>query len=190
MLPARCNILTFATGSIDLGPSEMDNMTVQVIRTLDTILTNQDPSTRSTMLADIEHYFISLWPVEIPSQPSDMPSNSSISEHTLPAIIIALHLDTYLPELVITPSILPTEGSLITQLKYHLNLSAIHSLWYPVPGALLWCLVVGVEASQSTSLHPWFVANLMRAVTALGFIDGEGVKSCMQQLMRRGVGHI
>jgi len=192
MHPVRCNILTFTTGVIDQDAYALDRTTSQVVHNLEKLLTNHDTSTSSTLWPDMEHCIISRYLPEGECSSSGKASQCAISEAMFVAMHLALHLDSSVSELLPTSfhftasSLTNTTASLTTQLKNTLNLSALSSLWYPIPGALLWCLVVGVETSQRTPEHPWFVANLLRAVTALAFVDWDGVKSCMEQLVTRG----
>jgi len=183
MSPNRCNILTFGTNVINLDADGSGGTTQQVSESLEYILTSYKTSTPSTVSAGVENYIISPQPADTPNPSS---AQTSISEHTIPAIYLAIHLDSSLPGVLTTSYSSSNLTPLIKKLKYHLNLSPLNNLWQPIPGALIWCLLVGVEASQGMPEYPWFVANLMKAVTALTFVDWEGVKSCMQQLVNRG----
>ncbi|KAH8807893.1 hypothetical protein F5884DRAFT_348749 [Xylogone sp. PMI_703] len=68
---------------------------------------------------------------------------------------------------------------LVEQLKTHLNESFIESFWSPFPGALLFCLVIGLRTSKNTRYRPWFMANLIRVTTGLAFETWEGLKECL-----------
>jgi hypothetical protein len=62
--------------------------------------------------------------------------------------------------------------------------------WSLLPGALLWCLLVGVDGTYGNSmLYPWFVSQLHRLWLPLGSTQWRGLQislSCFGWLLRRG----
>jgi hypothetical protein len=64
------------------------------------------------------------------------------------------------------------------------------SSWMPLPGALMWCLLVGIDGSFGDSvLYPWFVSQLHRLWLPLGATRWQELQrslSCFGWLLRCG----
>lgn len=62
--------------------------------------------------------------------------------------------------------------------------------WLPVPGALLWCLLVGLNYSRGDQvLYPWFAAQLLRSWTPVGFYRWDRLQQALdwfRWLLRHG----
>lgn len=187
--PLQVDILTCSHKGIDLKACGLDGITIEIGHDLNQILSNHNAATSLATLTGMKEKIIYLLPAEDTLISCGRPGYSFNIEHFLWSLLLTLHLDPSFPHFPTVLPAFPTSTPLINQLKYHLNLTCLISLWHPIPGALLWCLVVGVEISEGTPEHSWFVANLMRTVTALALVNWNGVRSCMNQLMDRGTFH-
>jgi hypothetical protein len=101
-------------------------------------------------------------------------------DHVLASLLLAMLLNS---------SSLDSNSTLkcIERLKNHLNETSIQSFWHPFPGALIFCLIVGMATSKNTLYRPWFVANLMRVTTGLAFENWEGLKQCLYCFSELGI---
>lgn len=77
--------------------------------------------------------------------------------------------------------------SLVEQLKYHLNEMSVQAYPQQSPTAHLFCLVVGLAFSKSTSYRPWFVANLIRLTTGLAFQNLNWLRDCLYHFGDLGI---
>jgi hypothetical protein len=51
------------------------------------------------------------------------------------------------------------------------------TFWLPFPGALLWCLIVGIERAKGDEvLYSWFAAQLMRCWVPLSMHRWAGLE--------------
>jgi hypothetical protein len=51
------------------------------------------------------------------------------------------------------------------QLRRHLNQTTMRLFWQPIPGAVLWRIIVRATAAQGTAGRTWLIANLVRFTT-------------------------
>jgi hypothetical protein len=77
-------------------------------------------------------------------------------------------------------------------LKDTLERTDMTGYWLPLPGALLWCLLVGVDgAFGDNMLYTWFASQLQRVWIALSIYRWEGLQrslSCFGWLLSLGRG--
>lgn len=81
---------------------------------------------------------------------------------------------------------------MLQALKDMLERTDMTGYWLPLPGALLWCLLVGVDrALGNNTLYTWFASQLQRAWIALSIYRWQGLQrslSCFGWLLRLGRG--
>jgi hypothetical protein len=137
-------------------------------------------NTAVQMLSAIERRLLCLDAVHSPENTSEVlqhyPSlhNSANTEadHVLESLHLACDLNFSAPGQ--SPSL-----ASIGLLKFHLNATSLETSWQPFPGALLFCLVVGMAASKATSYRTWFLANVIRLTTNLAFGNWDGLRECL-----------
>ena len=69
-------------------------------------------------------------------------------------------------------------GDLVARLRLHIAEADVQDFWKPMPGALLWCTMVGAVAATKTKqvdgvVRPWFRMQLFRVCCAFWFATGE-----------------
>ena len=103
-----------------------------------------------------------------------VPSRSN-EDHVLQALLLTSALQ--FPQLATTSRIRNADrGERLRQLQYHITRSPSHNYWRPLPGALLWCLMVGTSRSRGVHQRGFFLANLIRATCGLAFTSCEPVR--------------
>jgi hypothetical protein len=98
-------------------------------------------------------------------------------DHVLKSLILAASIQ--FPHLSPPSTWIPIPLK-IRQLEYHLSQTSVQSFWPPIPGALLWCLVAGANASKAMAERNWFIANIIRLTTGLAFQNWEGVRNTLE----------
>jgi hypothetical protein len=104
----------------------------------------------------------------------------STVDHVLQALITT----TIIQFQYLHPSCPFTRLQKIAKLKYHLSKTPIQTYWKPIPGALLWCFLVGVVASRNCTERPWFLANMIRGTCGIAFENLDGLRVALDTFNR------
>lgn len=71
----------------------------------------------------------------------------------------------------------------IAHLKHLLHQTDIDGFWGPLPGALIWCLAIGVRLSQPGSIRKWFMMQIQRTSCAMAQDGCEKVIQCLRTVL-------
>lgn len=178
--PLRQNIFTLCQDSIDAVVHGFSNESIQLLSALEGMFAYPYPSASEISL-DQSIYLILTRDLENKDSSGVEKNMVAKSDNILDSLYLAvsLHLDAQSCE--------AATSRLVTALKHCLNKTTLQSFWHPLPGALLFCLIVGVAASKGKPERPWFVANLIRLTTGLAFENMEGLTDTLYCLSEIGI---
>jgi hypothetical protein len=88
-----------------------------------------------------------------------------------------LNLSNSVPET--DPSL--TQG--VTLLKRLLHQTDMDVFWGPLPGAMIWCLVIGARLAQPGSARKWFMMQIQRTCCAMAMDGCEMVLRCLRTVL-------
>ena len=106
-------------------------------------------------------------------------------DHVFQALLITINLQ--FPEVISVSYIgCLSHTEKLRRLQYHIRQSPKHDYWTPIPGALIWCLMVAISASKGLPIKEFFVANMMRATIGVAFELIEPVRFALATFYRLG----
>ena len=78
-------------------------------------------------------------------------------------------------------------ADLVLSLRNNISATDVSSFWSPLPGALLWCLIIGSVAASRlgdpfANCRAWFRLELLRVVVAYSFSRGEPARIASESL--------
>ncbi|KAH8692222.1 hypothetical protein BGW36DRAFT_387205 [Talaromyces proteolyticus] len=126
---------------------------------------DENGTTREEQRKRYEKQWLSLYTTILFFSPSSSPA-SNFDTFTTPIINVIRHTALLF---TLSPSSATTDtSSLLDQFERLLNQSELQSLWGPLPGALIWCLVIAARASPSRSrIRMWLMMQITRTVWPL-----------------------
>jgi len=82
------------------------------------------------------------------------------------------------------------KSSMLQALKESLDKTNLSDYWLPIPGALLWCLLIGVNMTHDThTLYPWFTSQLLSFWVPISLHRWQGFQrslDCFGRLFKCG----
>jgi hypothetical protein len=77
----------------------------------------------------------------------------------------------------------PSLAQGVTHLKYLLHRTDMDVFWGPLPGAMIWCLVIGARLAQPGSARKWFMMQIQRTCCAMAVETCERVLRCLRTVL-------
>jgi hypothetical protein len=71
----------------------------------------------------------------------------------------------------------------VSHLKYLLHRTNMDVFWGPLPGAMIWCLVIGARLAQPGSARKWFMMQIQRTCCAMAVETCERVLRCLRTVL-------
>lgn len=116
----------------------------------------------------------------MPIEPSDHDQEPDPNDSRIPALNQARQL-LNLSTLVSEPE--PCLAQAVAHLKHLLHQTDVDGFWGPLPGALIWCLVIGARLSQPGSARKWFMMQIQRTCCAMAQDGCDMVLRCLQTVL-------
>lgn len=69
------------------------------------------------------------------------------------------------------------------KLKAVLELTNLYNFWHPIPGALIWCLAIGVTLSPKGPLKSWFLVQFSRIATTYSLVEWDGLERSLRIIL-------
>lgn len=113
-------------------------------------------------------------------QQSEHSQQSNDDDPRIPVLEQARYL------LNLSNSVSETDPSLahgITLLKRLLHQTDMDVFWGLIPGAMIWCLVIGARLSQPGSARKWFMMQIQRTCCAMAVGGCEMVPRCLRTVL-------
>ncbi|CEJ57222.1 hypothetical protein PMG11_05923 [Penicillium brasilianum] len=138
------------------------------------------PSEKAALQLENHEYSITPSRPHIPIEHSDHSQRSSQDDPRMSALHQARHL------LDLSNSGFEGDPYLIyavAHLKHVLRQTDLDGFWGPLPGALIWCLVIGARLSQPGSSRKWFMMQIQRTSCAMAQDGCEKVILCLRTVL-------
>lgn len=111
--------------------------------------------------------------------PLDHSEHDQQSDRDDPRILVLRHARHLLD---LSHSADPRLAQAVTYLKHLLHQSDMDTFWGPLPGGLIWCLVIGARLSPPGSTRKWFLMQVVRTNCAIAMAQNssEMVLQCLR----------
>lgn len=124
------------------------------------------------------------FPLGLPTGMTTPLSSDSLSPETKARMTVLLQATEIIRCITRSPSA-SSQGTTpaLYDMKHILQKTDLDNFWGPVPGALIWCLVIGVRLSPAGPIRKWYMMQTTRSTCALAMNLCEVVLDNMQMIL-------